>query len=454
MKKVVSIALVIAMVLAFMPIGVLADEDAEYLTAIGDSITTGHGLDGYAENGESDDSFVSLLAKSLGCDFDNLAVDGITSQELAESLQAIAQDKESEEYKALTNATIITISIGGNDLLKSLYQIIAKVFKIDLASPNFQEEFNKAREDLFKPANVKQLGALMTELKTFVENMNPIVDAYAENLVSIIGSLYEINPYASVVMLTIHNPYAGITGFEALTAQAAEAMNAVIIEGGDLGYYNVADVYTAFSLVDEVLTNATNTETYLDPHPNKAGHALIAELVYNELFPAYNSYADVTESDWYYDVVSFLVMVDILKPQENENFNGDKTVTKGEALTFITNTLGGQSTPEQLVELGILKEGYNPDDTLTRGELFARIFKFLEVNELMVKIADVPLANFSDYDKIPEEARAPIQTLCDMGIVAGNENAALRLTANVTKGELTQVIFNAMYYLSVLMSDM
>ena len=93
-------------------------------------------------------------------------------------------------------------------------------------------------------------------------------------------------------MQTVYSPYKGMNitlplvepslALGSYSDAAVSALNREILGAAECGY-DVVDVYTAFDESSETLTNAglnLVSGMMLDPHPNIAGHRLIAELYY------------------------------------------------------------------------------------------------------------------------------------------------------------------------------
>ena len=81
--------------------------DKNGYVAFGDSIAAGASLDAPSE------AYPSLLAQDLGLNLLNLAENGETSTELKEKIEELSK----KEKQAVSEAALITISIGGNDLI-------------------------------------------------------------------------------------------------------------------------------------------------------------------------------------------------------------------------------------------------------------------------------------------------------------------------------------------------
>ena len=111
-KRLISLCMVLVLCLSLLPITVLAASNS--YVALGDSITTGYGL------GSEEQSFAKIVAEENGYTLnDDLATDGATSGDLL----GVVTDQANAE--TLKNADLITITIGGNDLMGALYQFLA-----------------------------------------------------------------------------------------------------------------------------------------------------------------------------------------------------------------------------------------------------------------------------------------------------------------------------------------
>ena len=122
-KRILSTLLALCLALSLLPASALAagGEQKSYV-ALGDSITTGYGLD-------EAQSFAEQIAEQEGYTLnDSLASDGATSTDLLEVVKSEAN------ADTLKNADLITVTIGGNDLMDALYAYLA-------------EEYNKQNSD-------------------------------------------------------------------------------------------------------------------------------------------------------------------------------------------------------------------------------------------------------------------------------------------------------------------
>jgi len=311
MKKlriVLSILLSIAFVLGialveYIPVhAATTSTSTSTYVALGDSITTGYGLTNFNENDiknkSSANNFVNKLSKKLGKKAINLGVEGIDSMRF---LDAISDPKTAEQKTAVAqikNASVITISIGGNNVFLPLAGIL-------------NERLGKGKS-IFKASAQEILSAtagLFFDTAAQNKLQNAVIDAAvkfngdaklnkAGDFANIISTIKKLNPKAQIIVQTIYSPYK--LTFTAFFDTAIKSMNAKIINDSANGKnFKVADVYSAFSKAKPgtELVNADTAKTF-DPHPTAKGHEVIYTVVaaaaLNSTFP-YNVKAIVTK---------------------------------------------------------------------------------------------------------------------------------------------------------------
>ena len=232
--------------------GLTADDTVVFF---GDSIAAGYGL-----ADEENERYSSLIAAEYGCTVYNYAVSGDDGKDLLELLSE-------GNCEHLKDATVIVLSIGANNVLKAADALI----------PYYEALQNGTAPETFDVTEV------MSEVAQGI-------DRFKTELPQIIQALREVNADAKIIFQTVYNPYRDFTEFKveqngftlsfaAGSASSVISLNDVIENGAEANGYTVCEVYTPFKEYEGNLINALPDGSNVDPHPNKEGHKLLAELV-------------------------------------------------------------------------------------------------------------------------------------------------------------------------------
>jgi lysophospholipase L1-like esterase len=196
--------------------------------AIGDSIIRGVGA---AQNEDLVNQFSSKLEQQINKEihFQNEGINGITSSGLKE---LVLEGQFDEEIK---KSDIITISVGGNDILQ-------------LASEqNFQ--------------NI---------LKTF----DQLQSTFSKNLSDISSRINGLNPNATIVFLELYNPFSPDNQVYSIADQLLPKWNVNI--------YEAAKPYSSSIVVETTKVINGESQQNLSPdgvHPNAMGYSAISEQI-------------------------------------------------------------------------------------------------------------------------------------------------------------------------------
>ena len=282
-KRILSLLICVALCLTLLPATALA-AGGTYL-ALGDSITTG-----YAPGNTTVASPFAGQVQAMGgyASLSNHAAEGETTQTLKDKLPGLRSD--------IAGASLITITIGGNDLMDALYGYLVESYNAkNPTKPITLESLKAALMDLSQLGNQLMLMQVISYIGGF-DGSSAETDAlntFEANLGQIIDQIRQENPSAPIVIATQYNPYRHITdqsaqgivaAFETGVVHLNERLTKVAGEKGLL----VADVYTAFRDDGGQLTNAAFSmsdlqNASLDFHPNQAGHDKIAAVIYGAL---------------------------------------------------------------------------------------------------------------------------------------------------------------------------
>lgn len=238
--------------------------------ALGDSISAGYGL-----NGEL--SFPKQLEQRTGyvlTDFSSN--DGVTSEDLLETLN------KSEVIAAVQDADVITITVGGNDLMNALYEYLAEASGT-MTADEIREGLENGSFDMFA------LMGLMQQLDGFPisSQASAALTALSTNLSSALEQIKGMNPDATCIVANQYNPYGHINNpfaadIVSTFKEGVQALNTTLERVAQAQGATVADVHSAFAASSANPCNAyfTGLNNFsLDFHPNALGHQLIAEEV-------------------------------------------------------------------------------------------------------------------------------------------------------------------------------
>ncbi len=238
------------------------------LLALGDSLTTGYGLDNYEYGGSPYlcDSYANMIAKAMGLEggktYINRAVNGDTSADLAKLIPSLEN-----EVKA---AEMIIITIGGNDLLGLIPTIASQI------AGRTVTDFAEAAAVLMS-VNADGYAALAND-PGFKAMIAATLASLGTNLHTIASFIKENAPNARVLFLKQYNPMKNVPGFSAFGdfgGMVLDSINSIIETTGQVYGYEIMDVP---SVIDSDAVGLTNILAY-DIHPNAKGHTEIAKLL-------------------------------------------------------------------------------------------------------------------------------------------------------------------------------
>lgn len=288
----IAVIVIVSMLTAAVSVNAAEPSSKSYV-ALGDSIAYGYGLSDIGKQ-----SYVNLVAAELRINFVNYAVNGMTSIGLLNALDKMSEDDDA--YTELRNASLITVSIGSNDLLSKLSSVL-----YTLPDPTDAAAF-------------AVLEASLTSEQKLAE-FDSGVESYRINLPLIYASLRKLNPTAQIIMTEFYNPFYGVIfgafDFGALSDQYIAQMNDILHAGQTEMDYKIAAVYDSFNAPGR--TNVDLISFNMDPHPNTGGHAIIADAVLSMVnYDALPAAVPVTETIDSAETIGNVDSIEITASQE------------------------------------------------------------------------------------------------------------------------------------------
>ncbi|MEL7659960.1 GDSL-type esterase/lipase family protein [Acetobacterium wieringae] len=242
----------------------------ENYTALGDSIA-------YGMSATPGSGYVNLFYNHLtsqtgneNLQLVNLGVPGYTSSQLLNQLQ-----NDPATMAALSQAKVITISVGGNNILAPVIAGLAVAFQLDPNSPTFPADLATA---LAQPGAADIITAALPEIQTSV---TASVTQFGTDWPQIVATVKTLAPQADIYVTTLYDPINLQDPLYAVFDPAIQTINTAIKT--PVAGYKVADVYTAFATYEgsEPLVNFNWYTGNLDPHPTTAGHQQIYQCHLN-----------------------------------------------------------------------------------------------------------------------------------------------------------------------------
>lgn len=466
-KRILATLLCLCMVLCMIPLSASAEEveTPKNYVALGDSIPAGYGV----EEGEA---FPEMLAANCGYTLVNLAEDGATVGDLGATIK--------ENLTTIASADIITITVGGNDLMNALYSYFAVKYN-EGKEPDAQLTAEQIQQKLAE-GDIGLLGNLLVYLGGFSQSDEAklALQTYSNTMIETIASIKTVNSTASIILINQYNPYSYLAkqlegtdfgayaialknGFES----GVTALNTVINTMPDLTKAcTVADVYSAFATAEENPCNAyfTSVDSYtLDFHPNAYGHSLIAKVLDETINPL--PFTDVEKTAWYYEAVRYAYFHGLMAGVGDNLFEPNGEVKRVMMVQVLYN-LEGQPTVEKVTDkFSDLKEGDwyanavtwavengvvagNPDgtfgvkDNLTREQFAQMLYSYAGYKKYDQE-SSADLSKYPDGDQVSSWAETAFSWANANGLINGNdEGGVLYLDPkdSTTRGQMASIL--------------
>ena len=293
-----TILILILFLRLLLPITVYA-KVTNYL-ATGDSIAYGYGLSDIATK-----SYPQIVRSKLGVstsNFKNLAVSGMTCKEYYSAIQT-------SEYKnGIQNADLLTVSIGSNEMLSLITGALSEATGIPANDPAFLEKVKQ----VFTDAPLTQKYAMATAIYNFFTSqetkikLNESLKTYEEYWDKSVKYIKSINKDIDIIATEFYNPYyeVQIATFDLssfIDEWIVKMNNVLNSRSNNETDYKIAKIYNAFNTTNPRLTNVdinlslADVKVELDPHPNVAGHEMIASKVMDAYSTIKEKKIDITE---------------------------------------------------------------------------------------------------------------------------------------------------------------
>ena len=190
----------------------------------------------------------------------------------------------------IKQADLITISIGSNDLLGRIQEVACDAFGL-----NKDEVVDIISELKEVFANASVTGKL-TMIKDFYTSLTTqetramfqqAINGYEQNWENIVKKLRNLNSSARIIVTEFYNPFYGVEiplvssgetiNFSDYVETYISQMNEILnLNTTD---YEIAKIHDKFNTQGLTNVNISLTDFNIDPHPNVAGHKVIADTI-------------------------------------------------------------------------------------------------------------------------------------------------------------------------------
>ena len=210
----------------------------------------------------------------------NTALAGLTSTQLRNEITGVSS--QTFTRVTLPGATIVTVSVGGNNLMYPLLQYVAGLYGVSMTDPDFMTVLSNA-VNLDPGKLTTAMVFQMFPNSTLRNSLANGVSNFSADLPFIINGIKGLATGTKIYFLTVYNPVYGNSTLRNFMDGYIDQINATLKNNASSLGYTVVDVAAAFEAytgtVPLVGFNMAAAPATYDPHPTDAGHKMIADLL-------------------------------------------------------------------------------------------------------------------------------------------------------------------------------
>ena len=274
MKRIISLVILILITASFtFALQIHADGENKKYFALGDSIAYGYGLTNPDKN-----TYAAQIALKYSLSLSNLAVNGATSADMLSTIT---------NTPSIKNAELITISIGGNDIISNSSMFISKALLDKFTSSGMTKEAAISSIKLISaliPVDEFYFNLGEVNFDTIDSDIEKVYETMEKNLTESIILLRNNNPDAVIILQTLYNPYINNSVYKIAGMDVGELIDPFIKRTNEI-YTKVSNALPkAFSIADVASGMTGHTEYFYknwDFHPTQKGHDYMAEIIGN-----------------------------------------------------------------------------------------------------------------------------------------------------------------------------
>ena len=433
--------------------------------ALGDSITTGFGLEDTAF------AFPERVSSKLNIELASRGVDGSEADDIYNRLQTGELDD------VISSAGLITVTAGGNDMLEVLYNRVAQAYNKYYQPEITADDVTRIIADSSDNRRITLALRVFSVLSGTGEqpplaesdDYTVTLEKYRQNISDISDYIRNINKDAQIVITTQYNPYKTFENTDFSTVYASvdaciSKLNEVILSVAREKGLAVADVYTAFCDSEQDLCNSDADLMNLDFHPNSAGHGVIADCIARVVSVKKSVFSDVLDDDWFYDAVKFVYDNGFMNGVGDDKFSPDAYVTRGMLVTMLYRAEGSPEVSEGVMPFadvnadsyygdavawardndivnGYSESEFAPDASITREQLSSIILRYCTYKGTGPVGAWAIRLDYSDLGEVSDYAAKSVMYCTMKGYMSGRDDGTFAPKAFTTRAEAAAILY-------------
>lgn len=367
--------------------------------------------------------------------------------------------------EAVADADLISLNLGSNDVLS--YSAMGALLALYSANPDdsVAQQLLEKLVETGDPLGVfaellsitKTVDQITNILDIFTERLTASVAKYKENWKAIVDYIFDANPTATVVAVSVYNPFAQFIISDSIDLKLGKILDPVVwdmnlyMKSFTLKYDNYLYADCSDTEIYSFKIENLNTGDYITKvHPTIAGHQHMADQILEQLFEANKfPFVDAADDAWYFDGVKYCYDNGIMLGATDKLFAPAAGVTRAQMAAMLYRMAGspdieGMSEPfidvansywahdaitwayQNGIIYGVTNHLFSPLTYVSRGQLVTMLYRYAGSPEVTGELS------FKDAAFIPAAFRDAIIWATDNGIVygysSGNFNSALTLS--------------------------
>lgn len=368
-----ALAVVLTCALAFGAVTCFAADGKKYYdygtyVLLGDSVASGHNDLVYVDSEfkRVDDSYGAYVADTLGVEYIPMACPGFRTIDMRYMLEddypgddylfhdahdpEVIKSRIPEYRRAISDAGLITLGIGGNDFGTYLTWVIADIMEKEgicgeyvTALRDLLKQNGIESEKLDKIVELAKLTDSMPELvKILPQALKYGLENFFENWNHVIEDIYALNPDVQLMVIGMFDNGVKNEDDAAASEAGGQGLNLgqLVVDMANTPMKEGAEKY-GYIFVD---TTGTICDTY---HPKAVGHRHIADRILEALPDATFPYTDVAQDSKFFDSIEFMYMKGYMLGTSDTQFSPDAALTRA---AFAQALYGIAETPDVDIE--------------------------------------------------------------------------------------------------------